>query len=148
MISPESSIPKKYLTCPSMVMFQSHIDEHEEEVSELINSAMSDSPDQAAEAISEFFKDTMPEVKLGIDTSPEELARFFRAQDSMSMQEHNQTIEEHQAEMADFARGCLGSLKLRGSTDGRRVVTAEICMSPRLSDGDSTESVNVNRKIL
>lgn len=147
MKSPESSIPEKCLNCPSILMRNKHIDAHEHKVDDLINSAMSDSPDHAAEAISEFFSE-MPDLKLGIDTSPEELARFFRAHDGMSAQGHNHLIKEHQAEMVDFAKGCLGSLKLRGSRDGRRVVTAEVCMSPRLDDSDSTESVNVNRTII
>jgi len=131
-----------------MIATRLYIDEHEAMVSELIGAVVGDDIDKKAAGFSEFLNSSLvPGLELGVDTSPEDLAKLARIQGSKEISSLNHAIEVYRADMVDFAKDCLGSLKLRGSRDGRRVVTAEICMSPRIDDGDDTEPVNVTRKL-
>lgn len=148
MKSPESSIPEKCLNCPSIFFFQDHIDTHKEKVERLIDLAMSDEVERVVTVLSKYLEENEPELVADENVTPEEIIRQFRSKKGEELELEDEAIEMHQAEMADFVKDCLGSLKLRGSRDGRRVVTTEVCMSPRLDDGDYTELTNVNRKII
>lgn len=148
MTSPESSIPDKCLTCPSITTRKQHIDERKEWVAHIADLSMSNEVERAAALTLRYLEENEPELIVEEGITTEAVARHLRMTKSHEIELADELTEEHEAEMVDFAKGCLGSLKLRGSRDGGRVITAEVCMSPRLNDGDSTEPVNVNRKII
>lgn len=79
--------------------------------------------------------------------SAEDLSVAVRSLVSQEVENLTAQANNIRTDVEAFALGCLGSLTMRGSKDGRRMTTVTVCQSPRIPDGTQEEPVIVTRSL-
>lgn len=143
-----SNIPEKCANCPNITLRREDIDEHNRQIDDIISQATSDVPEGFAEFAISVYHDLKDPSEPDESAPVEQVASIIREMQGEKMEELTDHVRELEQQIASFAKDCLGTLRLRGSRDGRRQVTVGVCMSPSLADGDGTEPATVTRKLL
>ncbi len=140
------NVPDGCKDCSFLAMLQLHIDELNDEIDEIIQTATSDILDKGGKATVDLLKDMLSE-DLQDGLSAEEAATASRALSGFGMEMINERITAIKNRMASHALGCQGVLELHGSTDTRKY-TVKVCASPRFSDGKSVQPAEITREII